>query len=175
VLLVGVVVIGVGVWLITTDRAPTSPQRGAPPSGMAVGVVLALVAAVGWSASTVLIKPALQEVDAIVTSTLRLPFATLILLLIASRSRMIDSRRLVITWKTGVWLLFAGLLSVVSATLFLWSVEVVGAARTAALTSVSPIFSASIAVAFLGERITPRLALGMGVSLGGVALIALAR
>jgi drug/metabolite transporter (DMT)-like permease len=60
---------------------------------------------------------------------------------------------------------------VASATLFLWSVDLAGAARTAALSSVSPIFSATIAVLLLGEQMTPRLALGMGVSLAGVLAI----
>ena len=107
VLVIGVVVIGAGVWLITTDQAPSSPSRTVVASGMALGVGLALVAAVGWSASTVLVKPALLEVDAVLASTLRLPFATVILLLIASRSKMIDSRRLILTRTTVGWLLFA--------------------------------------------------------------------
>src|SRR5687767_1342376 len=57
-LILGVVVIGVGVWLITTDRAPVVPGR-AGGSGIVAGVVLALVAAVGWAVSTVLVRPAL--------------------------------------------------------------------------------------------------------------------
>lgn len=167
VLVLGVVVIGVGVWLITTDRAGAPPVRGVR-GGMLLGASLALLAALGWSASTVLVRPALQEIDAILASTIRLPFATAVLLLAATRAGKIDSRRLVLGRATVGWLLFAGLLTVASATLFLWSVDLVGAARTAALSSVSPIFSATIAVTLLGERLTARLAAGMTVSLAGV-------
>src|SRR3954467_1338471 len=170
-LLLGVMVIGIGVWLITTDKAANAmPTRGAR-SGMLIGVVLALVAAVSGASSTVLVKPALHEMDALTASTIRLPFATLVLLLAASRLRKMDSRRLVLKPGTIVWLIVAGLMTVVSATLFLWSVDLAGAARTAALSSASPIFSATIAVLLLGEQMTARLALGMGVSLAGVLAI----
>jgi drug/metabolite transporter (DMT)-like permease len=81
---------------------------------------------------------------------------------------MIDSRRLELKGPTIAWLVASGILTVASGTLFLWSVDLVGAARTSALSSVSPIFSASIAVLVLGERLTLRLGLGMAVSAVGV-------
>jgi drug/metabolite transporter (DMT)-like permease len=169
-LLVGIVVIGVGVWLITTDRAVGLAGR-AIGAEMLVGVTLALVAAVGWAASTVMVRPALDEIDVMTASTIRLPFATVVLLLAAMRLGRLDNRRPRLKPTTMVWLLFTGLLTVASATLFLWSVELIGAARTAALSSASPIFSATIAVLLLGEQMTPRLALGMGVSLVGVLAV----
>jgi drug/metabolite transporter (DMT)-like permease len=140
---------------------------------MLIGVVLALVAAVGWSASTVMVRPALEQIDAIMASTIRLPFATVVLLLVAGRMGKVDSRRLVLSRGSLAWLVLAGLLTVFSATLFLVAVDMAGAARTAALSSVSPIFSATIAVLLLGEQLTRRLALGMAVSLGGVLAIVL--
>jgi drug/metabolite transporter (DMT)-like permease len=173
-LLLGVMVIGIGVWLITTDKAANAaPTRGARNS-MLIGVILALVAAVSWASSTVLVRPALHEMDALTASTIRLPFATLVLLLAASRLRKLDGRRLVLKPGTVCWLIVAGLMTVVSATLFLWSVDLAGAARTAALSSASPIFSATIAVLLLGEQMTARLALGMSVSLAGVLAIVFA-
>jgi drug/metabolite transporter (DMT)-like permease len=138
---------------------------------MLVGIVLALVAALFWASSTVLVRPALREIDALSASTIRMPFAALVLLLVATRLRHVDSRRLVLEPGTIVWLIAAGLMTVVSGTLFLWSVELAGAARTAALSSASPIFSAPIAVLLLGEQMTTRLALGMGISLIGVLAI----
>ncbi|MGE3913554.1 MAG: DMT family transporter [Chloroflexota bacterium] len=173
-LLLGVVVIGVGVWLITTDQAAVSPTTGAP-SSMAIGVGLSLFAAVGWAFSTVLVRPALEEIDPLMASTLRMPVAGVILALAATRLGRLDSRKLVLSRNTTAWLLASGVLTVASATLFLWSVELVGAARTAALSSVSPIFSATIAVTLMGERMTVRLALGMAVSLLGVLMIVVLR
>lgn len=171
-LVLGVVVISTGVWLITTDKAPVAPVHTVRNS-MVVGASLALVAAVGWAASTVMVRPALEQIDAVMASTLRLPFATVVLLLVAGRMGKVDSRRLVLTRSTIGLLLVAGFLTVLSATLYLVAVDLAGAARTAALSSVSPIFSATIAVLFLGEQITRRLALGMGVSLSGVLAIVL--
>ncbi|MCC6179288.1 MAG: DMT family transporter [Chloroflexi bacterium] len=170
----GVVVIGVGVWLITTDQAPTSPSAGLVGS-FAAGVGLSLVAAVGWAISTVIVRPALQEIDAVLASTLRLPVAACVLLLVANRLGRLDGRKLVLTRDTAGWLVVSGILTLFSATLFLWSVDLIGAARTAALSSASPIFSATMAVLWLGEVLTVRLVLGMGVSVAGVLLIALTR
>jgi drug/metabolite transporter (DMT)-like permease len=170
-LMLGVVVIGVGVWLITTDKtANAAPGRG-PRHGLWLGVILALIAAVAWASSTVLVRPALREMDPLVASTIRMPFATVVLLLAALRLRRIDSRKLELTPGLVGWLIVAGLMTVVSAGLFLWSVDLAGAARTAALSSASPIFSATIAVLLLGEQMTARLALGMGISLAGVLAI----
>ena len=106
-------------------------------------------------------------------STIRLPFAALVLTLAALRLGRLDSRRLELKPATSAWLVFAGLLTVASATLFLLSVDLAGAARTAAISSVSPVFSATMAVLVLGEQLTPRLALGMGISLAGVLAIVL--
>jgi drug/metabolite transporter (DMT)-like permease len=170
-LVLGVMVIGVGVWLITTDKTANAvPTRGVP-SGFLAGVILALVAAVTWASSTVLVRPALREMDPLTASTIRMPFGALVLLLVATRLRHVDGRKLVLKPGTIVWLIAAGLMTVVSGTLFLWSVELAGAARTAALSSASPIFSATIAVLLLGEQMTMRLALGMGISLVGVLAI----
>jgi drug/metabolite transporter (DMT)-like permease len=173
-LVAGVVVIGFGVWLITTDQAASSPTRGVQGS-FAIGVGLSLFAAVGWACSTVMVRPALQEIDTLLASTLRLPVAGVILLFGATRLGRIDGRELVLSGNTIVWLLASGILTVASATLFLWSVELVGAARTAALSSVSPVISATIAVLLLGEQLTVRLAVGMAVSLAGVLLVALTK
>jgi drug/metabolite transporter (DMT)-like permease len=174
-LMLGVVVIGVGVWLITTDKTANAvPTRGSGHglnSGMLIGVVLALFAAVAWASSTVMVRPALREMDPLVASTVRMPFATLVLLLLATRLGRLDNRRLELKRGTLGWLLVAGLMTAVSAGLFLWSVDVVGAARTAAISSASPVFSATIAVLLLGEQMTARLALGMGISLVGVLAI----
>jgi drug/metabolite transporter (DMT)-like permease len=138
---------------------------------MLLGVSLALITAVAWASSTVLGKPALREMDPLVASTIRLPFATVVLLPAAVRLRRIDSRRLELKPGTVAWLLAAGLMTAVSAGLFLWSVDLAGAARTAAISSASPVFSATIAVLLLGEQMTARLALGMGISLAGVLAI----
>jgi len=173
-LMLGVVVIGIGVWLITTDKTANAvPTRGVG-NGLLVGVLLALFAAVAWAASTVMVSPALREMDPLVASTVRLPFATVVLLLVATRLGRLDSRRLELKRGTIGWLVAAGVMTAVSAGLFLWSVDVVGAARTAAISSASPVFSATIAVLLLGEQMTARLALGMGVSLLGVLAIVVA-
>ncbi|MCC6175510.1 MAG: DMT family transporter [Chloroflexi bacterium] len=175
-LLAGIVVIVGGVWLITLDSArPHATTAATGRRDVLIGVGLALLAALGWSSATALVRPAMEQIDAILASTIRLPFAAVVLVAAASRASMIDSRRLELKRKTVIWLIGGGLLTVVSATLFLWSVELIGAARTSALSAVSPIFSASIAVLALGERLTVRLVLGVVISSIGVLTIVLGR
>jgi drug/metabolite transporter (DMT)-like permease len=178
-LLTGAAIIGFGVWLITSDRAAISPVRGAPAVALgrvlATGLALSAIAAIGWALSSVLVRPALEEIDPLLASTLRMPVAALILVLLATRLGRIDSRKLVLSGNSLLWLMVSGLLTVVSATLWLWSVELVGATRSAALSSVSPTFSAAIAVLVLGERLTLPLVLGMAISICGVVLVAVTR
>lgn len=169
-LLAGVIVICGGVWIITTDQAAARATRGTHGS-LLVGATLALVAAVGWSVSMVMVRPAVEQVDSLLASAIRLPMATAFLFLLATRSRMIDNRRLEMDRRTKAWVLFSGLTSGVSSTLFLWSVDLVGAARTAAISSIVPILSALLAVLLLGERLTIKLCIGMAISVVGVLLI----
>lgn len=175
-LILGAIIIGVGVWLITSDRAAMSPARGvaasAPGRTLAIGLALSGVAAVGWALSSVLVRPALNEVDPVLASTLRMPVAAVILVFLATRLGRIDGRKLALSGNSIFWLSVSGLLTVVSATLWLLSVDLIGATRSAALSSVSPTFSAGIAVLLLGERLTLRLALGMAISICGVMLVA---
>jgi len=172
-LLVGVCIVGVGVWLVTTDGAGSGHAQPVSRRERRVGVALALTAAVGWSCAAVMVGPALATVDPILASTLRMPFAAVLMVLVASRAGMLDSRRLELTRPVVLGVVFGGLVTVVSATLFLWSVALIGAARTAAITSSSPFFAAPIAVALFGERVSARLVLGMATTVAGVVTIVL--
>ena len=172
-LVAGVVVVSVGVWLVTTDGIDAARAQPLGQRDLAVGVGLALTAAVGWSIATVMVRPALATIDPILASTLRLPFAAVIMLLAASRAKMLDSRRLELKGPILVGVAFGGVVTLVSATLFLWAVAMIGAARTAAIASSSPLFAAPMAHLLFRERLTLRLVLGMAITLAGVVVIVL--
>ena len=172
-LIVGVIVVSVGVWLVTTDGIQAARAQPLGQRDLAVGVGLALTAAAGWSVATVMVRPALDAIDPVLASTLRLPFAAAVMLLVASRAQVLDSRKLELNRPVLLGILFGGTATVVSATLFLWAVALIGAARTAAIASSSPLFAAPMAVLFFRERLTVRLVLGMTITTVGVVAIVL--
>ena len=172
-LIAGVVVVSLGVWLVTTDGIRAAGGQPLGQRELVVGVMLALTAAVGWSVATVMVRPALATIDPVLASTLRLPFAAVVMLFAASRSRRLDSRRLDLKRPILLGVALGGVVTVVSATLFLWSVALIGAARTAAIASSSPLFAAPMAQLLFRERLTLRLVLGMAISTAGVVLIVL--
>ena len=136
-LILGVVVVSAGVWLVTTDGVRAARAQPLDQRDFLIGVGLALTAAVGWSVATVMVRPALATIDPILASTLRLPFAAVVMLLAASRARRLDSRRLELKRPILLGVALGGVVTVVSATLFLWAVALIGAARTAAIASSS--------------------------------------
>ena len=168
----GMVLVGVGIWLVSSDEERTDDVGSGSPAHSALGLLLALVAAVGWAGSAVAVRPALETVNVLLATTIRLPIAVGLLVLVgrarAPRGRV---RPLKLGRATIGWAVTAGLLTVASTTLFLWAVALIDSARTAALTSASPLFAAPLAVLLLGERLTRRVCLGIAASVAGVALI----
>jgi DME family drug/metabolite transporter len=169
-LVVGVVLVGCGVWLITADEAALTSGH-LDRRAVMKGATLAVSAAIGWSLSTILVRPALEQIDAMVAASIYLPAAAGMMLALASCSHTADTRQRMLKRSVILGLVAGGVLTVVSSTMFLWAISLVGAARTAALLSASPIFAAGIAVLALGERLTVRLVVGMAVSSAGVLAI----
>ena len=168
----GMVLVGVGIWLVTGEEDAAGIDQPGPGAHTALGLLLAGVAAAGWAGSAVAVRPALEAVDVLLATTIRLPIAAGLLVLVGrARSPRGRGNPLKLGRTTLAWAVVAGLLTVASTTLFLWAVALVGSARTAALTSASPLFAAPLAVLLLGERLTGRLALGIAITVGGVGLI----
>ena len=168
----GMVLVGVGIWLVSGGEDRTDASGAAPGTYPALGLLLAVVAAVGWAGSAVAVRPALETVDVWLATTIRLPIAVGLLVLVgrarAPRGRLgpLKLGRATITWAVA-----AGLLTVASTTLFLWAVALIGSARTAALTSASPLFAAPFAVLLFGERLTRRICVGTVTTVVGIVLI----
>jgi drug/metabolite transporter (DMT)-like permease len=162
-------IIVAGVYLVANEGQLITPLevfRGEPTGG----VLLALVAAMCWAASTVLARPALAELDAIFVSVLRIVASAALLWALAWRHRQVpDLRR---AEGSSIALLgAAGLSTAVSTLALMAGLQLVGAARTAILLSTSPLFSVVFAALLVGERITPRIVLSVPLTIGGVWLL----
>ncbi len=136
------------------------------------GLAAALIAAVAWASSLLVLKPALGGLDPITTQAVRLPLASLVLfatpwgwgaprqVLTADRSML---RRVALL----------GVITAVSSVLFVTSVKLADVAVAAVLSSTAPLFALPLGLMFLGERVTRAALVGTALAVGGVALIQL--
>lgn len=162
-----------GLYFITFHRGPllmrfsfTSPQER-------TGLLLLLLTALAWGVSIIGIKVGTAGLDMAVANFMRYT-GTAILLTPLALTRWWRF------WKSSGWrqLAYAGLNGAftfgVGAIFFLFALEHSGAARTSVLSSTSPLFLVPLAVFFLKEKITPRLLLGIVLSVLGISVVFLA-
>lgn len=136
------------------------------------GLAAALVAAVAWAVSLLVLKPAVGSLDPITTQAVRLPLASLVLFATpwgwgAPRQVLTVDRSML----RRVALL--GVITAMSSVLFVTSVKLADVAVAAVLSSTAPLFALPLGLIFLGERVTRTALVGTALAVGGVALIQL--
>ena len=154
-----------GVWLVAVP--PGRPTE--VPVGERRGLVVAVGSALCWTISTLTLRPALEVVSPLAAGALRLPMATAVLWFFVLNR---PGPKGPIPRRTALVIGATGLITATSALLFLVALDLAGAARAATLSSTSPLFAAPAAVAFLGERLTPRIVVGTVLAVVGIALLA---
>jgi len=137
----------------------------------ASGVGYALAAALCWAASTVMIAPGVRGLDPITVATLRVPALSLAFWGVVALRRTWSQYRTLT--RRDWWLIVCG--GVVGwglgSVLFVLSVQLLGATRSAILTSTSPLFALPMSAVFLHERIHRGVLLGTVMAVAGVVLI----
>ncbi len=131
-----------------------------------LGVLLSLSAAVLWGLSTVMIKPAIEQLSPIEANSVRMPVVVLFLFA-AHRftgSGPVEASRSTLAIVAATGLLGMGLGSY----LFFKAIDTIGPAKTAVLAAIAPVFGMVMAVVFLKERVTRRVIAGVGLCVGGV-------
>ena len=136
-----------------------------------LGAILAIVAALLWAGSTILLKSGVEQTEVPVANSLRLPAAGLVLVVMGLRQaggiRIREVRRSTL----GVVVLSGVIGTALGSALYLTSVIYAGAAKAAALQSVSPFFAAPLAFIFLKERPSRATLIGTLLSVAGVWLL----
>jgi len=148
------------------------PKGGDPAvrGSVRLGVVAALLASIAWAVSVVMLKPSLEEVDAIRAQAVRLPLAGLILGATpwAWRLRVpLRSHGPRMLWRLAA----LGALTAISSVAFVAGVKHAGVAVATVLSSVAPIFAIPLGILFLGERPTVRTVGGTIVTILGIVIL----
>ena len=170
--LLGTALIIAGIFILIQPRdgarsglvASSPPPR---PGSRKKGLALVGAATVFYALSTTWLRAGSGNLGPVAAGALRIGATAAVLLPAARQSekRPAAARDLLAAAVAGVLGMGIGGLFYIAA------VEQVGAGRTAILTSTMPLFSLPLAVLFLGERLTRRVALGTAVCILGIALI----
>ncbi|MBI2865457.1 MAG: DMT family transporter [Chloroflexi bacterium] len=171
---VGVILVVIGVGLVARSSAPRDGAVIRVERFRFEGILLAIAAAICWALSTSIQKLALApplNLDAAVANAIRIPVAALILLFLVSRQGE-RWRMRSYGWRSVLLTVLAGVFSLgVGGFFYLLAVQNAGAAKTAALSSIAPIFAAPLSTIFLKEKVTPFVWLGTALSVAGIWLI----
>jgi len=161
-------------WIVVEQRREAASAGGGVE--LARGVTFALAAALAWSLATVLLRGQQNNLDAIGAASLRIPAASLAVLVTIGLTRGSGRERPPRPWTgRGVAVVAAaGLLGTgVGSVLFIYAVEHLGAARTAFLTTSAPVFALPMGMVFLSERLTRRILAGTALTVAGIWLVLL--
>jgi DME family drug/metabolite transporter len=167
-LLVGSVATLGGLALIVTSRG------GAAHDGRQwwLGLGCAVLAALTWAVSAILLKAPLREMDAITAQALRMPISGVLLLATpwarGAVGRIARSTPSVL-WRLAVLCL----LTTVSTTMFAAGIKYAGVAVGTVLSSTAPMWAVPLAAFGLGERLPARAIVGLVITVLGIIVLQL--
>ena len=144
----------------------------APEERFWFGVGAAVIAALAWAVSTVLVKPPLAEMSPVTAQAIRLPVASMVLWL-TPWARSVPGAFVQSSRSVRVRIVILGVITSVSSVMFVAGVKHAGVAVASVLSSTAPMFAIPLAVIFLDERITLRAFLGIILTLAGIVVLQL--
>ena len=135
-----------------------------------LGIVLSLMAAVGWGLSAVLamaglqgMRPALGTLISLVSGFIMV----LALTLAVDRDELISVRP-----EALIWFILIGILNFPMARFFNFqSVSRIGVSRSTTILASSTLFAMTLAVMFMGEQLTPLIVIGTAFILTGLLIV----
>jgi DME family drug/metabolite transporter len=169
-LVIGLFLIPPGLYLVALPARGRIVEPKADARATRVGLTMAVAAAVFWALNAVTLRPALQYVDPLSATEIRLAGGAVLLWLIASgtQKRIPEQHR----GRPRIWVaMVTGALTCSSTIFFSLAVNFAGAARAATLVSTSPIFAVPLAVLLLREQVSRRMVLGTAMTVLGLMCV----
>ena len=163
-----------GVYAIARPR-PSRTVDGLhrlPRAALARGLLMALATALCWSFATIILAEALEGIDGVVATSVRVPVVAAVSLTAAARRGQL-AQLCNLGRKAWVQLVLTGILGWgLGGTLYALAVQTAGPGRTAILSATSPLFGLLFASLFLGERPHVLAIVGTLLTVVGVVLVA---
>ena len=170
----GTFLVLLGIYLITsTWKASGINSISGKISGK--GIVLALIAGIGWAVATVTLKLGVMEMDPLVAGAIRISSAAIVLLSFALSQRKRGALQLRKYGSPSLALaLTSGLISPgMGMVFFIIAIQLLGAGKTAVLSATSPLFLLPFSVFILKERLTRLTLIGIFTGVTGICLVAI--
>jgi drug/metabolite transporter (DMT)-like permease len=168
---IGSVLVVLGIYLIAAVGKPGAVV-GLKRSISGKGVVLALIAAVTWTGSTVLLKIGVLDMDPFVAAGFRISTSALFLtglMLIKRRgsvsSALFDRKNILLAASAGV------LTYGIAAVGYVAAIQMIGAGKTVLLTTTAPLFVIPFSILILKESPTRHTIAGIVVCVAGICLV----
>jgi drug/metabolite transporter (DMT)-like permease len=157
-----------GLALIVTARG----EQVREPGQWWLGFGCAMLAALSWAVSAILLKAPLREMDAITAQALRMPISGALLFAMpwaqGAAGRIAHSSSSVL-WRLAVLCL----LTTVSSTLFAVGVKYAGVAVGTVLSSTAPMWALLLGAIGVGDRLPPIAIVGLVVTVIGIIILQL--
>jgi drug/metabolite transporter (DMT)-like permease len=139
------------------------------------GGLLALMAAVAWTAGAVVLRLGIVEVDPFVAAAIRIPVsaaALSILVLVRKKGEALQFK------KYGFYNIAlaaaAGVLTYgVAAVAYVYAMQLIGAGKAVIITAIAPILILPLSILILKERITRMAVIGVVIGVAGLMLVSL--
>lgn len=137
------------------------------------GVVITLITAIIWTASTMMLKVGATEMDPVLAAGMRIVTSAILLTTFAVSRRGSTALQLRKYGPKGLALIAtAGVLTYgIAAVGYVSAIQMIGAGRTVLLTSTAPLFALPFSIIFLKERPTRSAIAGILVCVAGICLV----
>ena len=134
------------------------------------GILFAVIAAIGWGASAVLSRIALEKTDPRLATIVSLFFSSIIMFSISLSTQFNEFEKLIVS--DFLWFFSAGLTSFAAGSLLNYvGIKNIGVSKASPLFGTSPLFAALLAIIILNENPTIMLGMGIVIVTFGIILI----
>ena len=173
VMIPGTFLVLAGVYLIARPSVP-SPRDvpdSLPPRTRAIGVAMALGAAISWGVGSVILAPGLVGINTIVANTVRVSSVGIIATTIAGfrgelgAIRSLDRRTVLLFLLVGT-LGHAGV-----STMYVSAVKLIGPNLTAIIGTTAPMYALPLSLLLLREKPRPIVWVGTALTIAGILLV----
>jgi drug/metabolite transporter (DMT)-like permease len=169
--LIGVFLVLAGIYFVAFPSGPLLVRLSVDSSKERRGLFLLLLTIIAWGVSVIGIKLGTEGLEMPLANFIRFS-GTAVMLIPLTFVPWLRFRQNNSGWRNLGLAGFNGLLSFgIGAIFFLLALRETGAAMTSVLSSTSPLFLVPLAVLFLKEKVTPKLVLGVIMSVLGICLV----